>query len=465
MIDRRVMLATGLAAGLAAELAATSEAAAQSLRRRVSWQVFRTSTSGPSYARAVAIMRGNSNASDPNSWFYWANIHQNFCPHGVPYFLAWHRGYILQFEQKIRELSRDPNFSLPYWNYFTDPNIPSEFTNPSPGNPLYVKRTNTNVSNALGYDFTDPYWKQLPRNWPTPMEPKVESVPHNQVHNIIGGFMPTLQSPQDPIFWLHHANIDRLWCAWVKAGAGRANPVPTDAYWNGTFVYGAQPQMDKRQTYSAEGLGYMYDDERLPTPRRLRAAVAPPIRAVPLAKERLIGQVLSLGETQGGLTLDQSSFSVRVPLGDDGQNRTRLLTAQPPRGPSAAAVRPPVNVNVVLEDVAVTEAGKAGGYFYQVYVNLPAGGALDQRRLIGTVGAFEIAGAQHSGGGDGPHAAHGDGKVRLVLPATEALRRLSPGQLREVKVSFVRVDGPEAPTGPAITIGAFRVESTVEAPR
>jgi tyrosinase len=462
MIDRRMMLATGLAA---AGTMAAGEAAAQTLRRRVSWQAFRTSTSGPSYARAVAIMRGNPNASDPNSWFYWANIHQNFCPHGVPYFLAWHRGYILQFEQKIRELSRDPNFSLPYWNYFADPNIPSEFTNPAPGNPLYVQRTNTNVVNALGYDFTDPVWKQLPRNWPTPMEPRVESVPHNQVHNIIGGYMPTLQSPQDPIFWLHHANIDRLWCAWVKAGAGRANPAPADAYWNGTFVYGGQPQMNKRATYSAEGLGYMYDDERLPTPRRARAAVAPPVRAAPLARERMIGQVLSLGETQGGLTLDRSSFSLRVPLGADGQNRTRLLTAPPPRGPAAAAARPPVAINVVLEDVAVTEAGRKGGYFYQVYVNLPAGGALDPSRLIGTVGPFEIAGAQHGGGADGPHAAHGDGKVRLVLPATEALRRLPPGQLREVKVSFVRVDGPESPSGPAITIGAFRVESTVEAPR
>jgi hypothetical protein len=30
---------------------------------------------------------------------------------------------------------------------------------------------------------------------------------------------------QDPIFWLHHANIDRLWERWLQLGGGRANPV------------------------------------------------------------------------------------------------------------------------------------------------------------------------------------------------------------------------------------------------
>lgn len=466
MIDRRTMMAAGLAsAGLASAVLATGEAGAQPLRKRVSWQAFKASPSYTSYARGVAVMRDIKDSNNPNSWYYWANIHQNFCPHGKPYFLAWHRGYILGFEQKIRELSRDPNFALPYWNYFADPNIPAEFLSPN-NNPLYVQRSNTNVSQAIGYGFTAPNWLQLPRNWPSPMEPQIESMPHNPVHNIIGGFMPTLQSPQDPIFWLHHANIDRLWCAWVRAGAGRANPPPSDAYWSGTFVYGGQPQLDKRRTYDTVGLGYAYDDERLPAPRRLRAATTPAIKSVPMMAERMMGQVLSLGEAQG-LTLDQTSFSVRVPLGDDGQARAKLLAAPPSNGPAAAAAAPPpVTVNVVLDDVAVTEAGKAGGYFYKVYVNLPAGGALDEQRLIGTVGPFEVAGALHHPAGDGDHAAHAaGGKARLVLPATEVLRKLPPAELGEVKVSFVRVDAAEAPTGPAITVGAFRVESTLAPPQ
>ena len=41
---------------------------------------------------------------------------------------------------------------------------------------------------------------------------------------------------QDPIFWLHHANIDRLWNQWIEQGGGRADP--TDAAWlNTTFTF------------------------------------------------------------------------------------------------------------------------------------------------------------------------------------------------------------------------------------
>lgn len=35
----------------------------------------------------------------------------------------------------------------------------------------------------------------------------------------------------DPVFWLHHANIDRLWEVWLRQGGGRTNP--TDASWLG----------------------------------------------------------------------------------------------------------------------------------------------------------------------------------------------------------------------------------------
>jgi hypothetical protein len=38
--------------------------------------------------------------------------------------------------------------------------------------------------------------------------------PHNMVHGIIGGHMETNWSGADPIFWLHHSNIDRHWTMW-----------------------------------------------------------------------------------------------------------------------------------------------------------------------------------------------------------------------------------------------------------
>jgi tyrosinase len=453
MFDRRMMIGSGLAA---AGLLAASEVLAAPLRTRVSWQVFRTTPSYNSFRNAVATMKANHNANDPNSWYYWANVHQNFCPHGVPYFLTWHRGYIYRFEQQIRAISGDQAFNLPYWDYYTNASLPTEFTSPAnSSNPLWTSRTNTNVSPALGYGFTQPQYVNFPRNWPTPMEPQIESLPHNQVHNIIGGFMPTMQSPQDPIFWVHHGNIDRLWCAWVAAGGGRTMPGAADPYWNGSFVYGASPGMPKVQTRDTTStLGYTYDNERLPRPPVFKTPKLPALRTLRLNSEKAVGETLSLGDSVGALTLDNSSFSVRVPLGPQGRARTGALKAAPPRGGSAPTI------DVVLDDVALTEIGKGGGYYYKVYVNLPAaGGAPETSHLIGTVGAFEIAGARHHAEGDA-HADHGDGKVRLTLPATDVLRGLPAAQLSQLVVSFVRVDGTNAPKGPAITIGDFSVQSS-----
>ena len=54
----------------------------------------------------------------------------------------------------------------------------------------------------------------------------LEGLPHNKVHNCIGGvgpldpgpygYMTNFLSPVDPVFFLHHANIDRLWDVWIR---------------------------------------------------------------------------------------------------------------------------------------------------------------------------------------------------------------------------------------------------------
>jgi len=41
-----------------------------------------------------------------------------------------------------------------------------------------------------------------------------ENGPHMLVHGIIAGHMGTNWSPSDPLFYLHHANIDRIWTMW-----------------------------------------------------------------------------------------------------------------------------------------------------------------------------------------------------------------------------------------------------------
>jgi hypothetical protein len=42
----------------------------------------------------------------------------------------------------------------------------------------------------------------------------LEGGPHATPHNYIGATMTTMHAPDDPIFFLHHANVDRIWAIW-----------------------------------------------------------------------------------------------------------------------------------------------------------------------------------------------------------------------------------------------------------
>lgn len=39
---------------------------------------------------------------------------------------------------------------------------------------------------------------------------------HNRVHQWVGGHMIGAASPNDPVFWLHHAFIDLVWARWQR---------------------------------------------------------------------------------------------------------------------------------------------------------------------------------------------------------------------------------------------------------
>jgi tyrosinase len=49
---------------------------------------------------------------------------------------------------------------------------------------------------------------------------------HNEVHGWVGGAMGSIMvSPADPLFWMHHAQVDRLWSMWQSVrGNSRKGP-------------------------------------------------------------------------------------------------------------------------------------------------------------------------------------------------------------------------------------------------
>ena len=83
----------------------------------------------------------------------------------------------------------------------------------------------TDFNNPVGYlSFTSS--KTTSHNAPAGTFSTLEGMPHNLVHNCIGGAGPldpgpygnmtNFLSPVDPIFFLHHANMDRLWDVWTR---------------------------------------------------------------------------------------------------------------------------------------------------------------------------------------------------------------------------------------------------------
>jgi tyrosinase len=450
---------------------------------RLEWQQFKLTPQYASFLNAVRTMQANANANDPNSWQYWANVHMNYCPHRKPYFFAWHRGYLYYLERQIRLVSGDSSFTLPYWDWFTNPHMPAEFTDSATGNPLYCARLNTDVYNALDlYPFSSSV-VNFQRGTANSFEENFELAPHNPVHNIIGNSMATMQSPRDPIFYLHHANVDRLWHAWALPTGGTM-PVPTDPYWAGTFTYASGLTIAKGQTYSPRSrLGYDYANTARPTalpPQaqvgriiRVQAQVSPlrprpPIVPFAASSARNVATGRrSIGGVKG-VALDQESITARVTAEAASVKPLQELlsvTAGPydaasrgSKAPSATVATPSgqySSVKIVLDDIKLTAAGAAGGYFYNVYLNLPDNFDNDTARaqhLIGSFGAFEVSGAAHHG------------TVTLDYPATATLLQTASQGSREYLVSLVRINGANAPKGAVIQVGEVRVELTTEPP-
>ena len=95
--------------------------------------------------------------------------------------------------------------------------------------------------------------------------PTLEFNPHDGVHQAIGGNMSVVAlSARDPIFFLHHANVDRLWSAWNRRGnANSPEPMWRDFAFNGNFIDARRFAVERQRRRSRFAGG-----ARLPLRRR-----------------------------------------------------------------------------------------------------------------------------------------------------------------------------------------------------
>jgi tyrosinase len=136
--------------------------------------------------------------------------------HGHPgvNFLAWHREYVAKLEARL--ILVNPLITMPYWNWLEDRAVPQALTNPTDLQAWGITRGTFNPNGLPLQSDIDAV--KLNSNF-TAFQSALE-VPHGWVHNAVGGTMATGDSPADPLFWLHHAFIDKIWDDWGKTNTG-----------------------------------------------------------------------------------------------------------------------------------------------------------------------------------------------------------------------------------------------------
>ena len=213
--------------------------------------------------------------------------------HRGPVFLPWHRFMLMQLEMNLqRVLGNDLTFGLPYWDWAQDGQLSSarqrsapiwagdcmggtgapvttgpfafDPVNPDswrvriavsgatgqlvqvnrglrrqlgiqtarlPGKAHTAAALNQPVYDAAPWNTASPGFRNLVEGWQSQPQIPPPSL-HNRVHVFVGGDMSPSTSPNDPVFYLNHCNVDRVWERWMQpppGGHGRLYVPPQSA--------------------------------------------------------------------------------------------------------------------------------------------------------------------------------------------------------------------------------------------
>lgn len=146
---------------------------------------------------------------------------------GQQRFLPWHRVFLYQLERQLQATISPETTSIPYWNWekAEERGIPDWLQGVTPtvvAGPAPAVGTQSLTVSVIRSPLTpDELLRRVSgigevkqaTNY-TDFATGLERV-HDQVHDWVGGTMGNLTTaPADPIFWMHHANVDRLWWEW-----------------------------------------------------------------------------------------------------------------------------------------------------------------------------------------------------------------------------------------------------------
>jgi len=320
-------------------------------------------------------------------------------------FLPWHRLYIYYFERIVRQVCGHPEFTLPYWNYTSsDPAqrgvMPEQFR--LPDDPLYGSlyvATRGSLANSgqpiqqyqTGdqMDITD---AMLKTNYSTVDSVQgfcraVDSGIHGRIHVLTGtskdmGSVP--YAGQDPLFFVHHANIDRMWASWNKNGG--KNPPTTETWTQAAFVFsdanGVRVSRKLSTAFSILGMGYDYD-VKIPKP----AATTTTSSATMLAAASTTGtRSTRIAKSETEANLGTKPMHVRL-LPVAGTRSTNVLGLDPNDGRRTYLVVKDLHTWVQPE------------VLYHLYLTPPSGKmGLNKDDYVGAINFFDAEFHDHGGG-------------------------------------------------------------------
>lgn len=295
MIKRRTFLKSTMAAGAITVFTGILPTIAYTKTLRVRRSLTNMALDDPdlaTYRDFVGIMKKN-NQADRVSWLGFSLQHgeydgpYKYCPHGDWYFLPWHRAFMTMYENAAKVLTGNKDFAMPYWDWTIERTLPKAFSEPlyqGKVNPLFVaNRIPIDLPDSLvgpevmaeiydecvfevfgtsrnpNQDNLDPAW--IIRGGG--VQGVLEATPHNNIHNDIGAYMPTAGSPRDPIFMMHHGNIDRIWANWNALGRNDSDdPLWLNMPFDNNFIApdGALYSSIVKDLLNTEDFGYTYDN-------------------------------------------------------------------------------------------------------------------------------------------------------------------------------------------------------------
>ncbi|MCK5888430.1 MAG: tyrosinase family protein [Methylococcales bacterium] len=267
--------------------------------------------------------------------------------HRCPAFLPWHRRFIWDFERELQRVSGNPDLGLPYWNWpeggsnasLWDDDLlggnghsVTQVVSSGPfreGQWTIINASGQNAGSLTRAFAREPWAQSLPtqaeidqvlsitpydaapwntgatRGFRNQLEGFLGPNLHNRGHGWVGGSMLPMTSPNDPVFFMHHCMVDKLWHDWQAL-------FPTQGYLpvrRGAFGQNINDPMDSTPSTPIQSrpadvlqshlLEISYDDEiRGPSP------LVPPFPELIIDDAAVNGQIATSGE------VDQYQFDV-----------------------------------------------------------------------------------------------------------------------------------------------------------